>query len=63
MITVGATLDLEDRVSAVDIARLASKACGGQGGGGRTDFAQAGGSNPSGISTALEEISAYINSK
>ncbi len=63
MITVGATLDLEDRVSAVDIARLASKACGGQGGGGRTDFAQAGGSNPSGISAALEEIAAYINSK
>ena len=63
MITVGATLDLEDRVSAVDIARLASKACGGQGGGGRTDFAQAGGPNPSGISAALEEIAAYINSK
>ncbi len=63
MITVGATLDLEDRVSAVDIARLASKACGGQGGGGRSDFAQAGGSNPSGISAALEEIAAYINSK
>ena len=62
IIATGVTADLHDRISAVDIVRLASKACGGHGGGGRVDFAQSGGSNPTGISAALEEIKSYLSS-
>ena len=62
VIATGVTADLHDRISAVDIVKLASKACGGQGGGGRVDFAQSGGSNPSGISAALDDIESYLSS-
>ena len=62
VIATGVTADLHDRISAVDIVKIASKACGGQGGGGRVDFAQSGGSNPSGISAALEDIKSYLSS-
>ncbi len=63
VIAVGVTKDLKERISAIDLARLASKACGGQGGGGRPDFAQAGGTNPSGIPSALAEIKSYISAR
>ncbi len=42
-VAVGVTDDLKDRRSAVDLVRIAAAAVGGQGGGGRPDFAQAGG--------------------
>ncbi|WP_439532388.1 alanine--tRNA ligase [Polymorphobacter sp.] len=42
-VAVGVTDDLSATRSAVELVRLASAALGGQGGGGRPDFAQAGG--------------------
>jgi alanyl-tRNA synthetase len=42
-VAAGVTDDLTARVSAVDLARAAAAALGGKGGGGRPDFAQAGG--------------------
>lgn len=43
VIAAGVTSDLTERLSAVDLVRAASEALGGKGGGGRPDFAQAGG--------------------
>ncbi|MEM8868754.1 MAG: alanine--tRNA ligase [Pseudomonadota bacterium] len=42
-IAAGVTEDLTDRVSAVDLVRVAAEAMGGKGGGGRPDMAQGGG--------------------
>jgi len=42
-IVVGVTDDLTDKISAVELVRLAAVALGGKGGGGRADMAQAGG--------------------
>ena len=42
-IVVGITKDLLSRINAVDVAREVSKILGGKGGGGRADFARAGG--------------------
>ncbi|HWY62135.1 MAG TPA: alanine--tRNA ligase [Rhizomicrobium sp.] len=42
-IVVGVTDDLTQRISAVDLVRVAAEALGGKGGGGRPDMAQAGG--------------------
>ena len=42
-IVVGITKDLLSRINAVDVAREISKILGGKGGGGRADFARAGG--------------------
>ncbi len=47
--------DLTDRFKAVDIARRLGKILGG-GGGGREDFAQAGGRDPEKIEEALKEL-------
>ncbi len=63
MIATGVTSDLTQRLSAIDIAKIASQACGGKGGGGRTDFAQAGGSDPSKIPQALQDIKSYLSNK
>ncbi len=49
-VAVGVTDDLTGRMTAVDLVRLASAALGGQGGGGRPDFAQAG--DPDGAKAA-----------
>ncbi|WP_375617222.1 DHHA1 domain-containing protein, partial [Bartonella sp. AP58NXGY] len=40
---VGVTDDLTDKLNAVDLVRILSNVLGGQGGGGRSDMAQAGG--------------------
>jgi len=42
-LAVGVTDDLKDRFSAVELVKAGSAAVGGKGGGGRPDFAQAGG--------------------
>ena len=62
-LVVGVTDDLTERISAVDLVRVGSKAVGGKGGGGRPDMAQAGGpEGPRGaaalkaIEVALEEV-------
>ena len=40
-------------ISAVDIVKTAANKLGGKGGGGRPDFAQAGGSSMDGVTTAI----------
>ncbi|NYZ11887.1 alanine--tRNA ligase [Azospirillum sp. RWY-5-1] len=55
-IVVGVTPDLTDRVSAVDLVRAGAEACGGKGGGGRPDMAQAGGPDGSLAAAAIEAI-------
>ncbi len=49
----GVTKDLTDRCRAGDLVKLAAEQVGGKGGG-RPDMAQAGGSDPSGVSRALD---------
>jgi alanyl-tRNA synthetase len=55
-IAVGVTADLAGAVNAVDLVRLGSEALGGKGGGGRPDFAQAGGPDAGKADAALAAI-------
>jgi len=55
MLTVSVSNDLTSKISAVEIVKLISPLING-GGGGRPDFAQAGGSLPAGLDKALEEV-------
>jgi len=59
-IVVGVTKDLTDKYSAVDLVKIASRAVGGQGGGGRPDMAQAGGPDASKLSQAFEDVKKAI---
>ena len=55
-VAVGVTDDLTDKVSAVDLVRVAAAEVGGKGGGGRPDMAQAGGPDGSKAEAALEAV-------
>ena len=57
---VAVTPDLTERLSAVDLVRVASVALGGKGGGGRPDMAQAGGPDGSKAAEAIEAVAAAI---
>ena len=57
---VGVTKDLTDKYNAVDLVKIASAALGGKGGGGRPDFAQAGGSDASKASDAVNAVKEKI---
>ena len=59
-IAAGVTSDLTGRVSAVDLARAASEALGGRGGGGRPEMAQAGGPSAEGAEEALAAAAALL---
>ncbi len=59
-IVVGVTADLAARFSAVDLVKVGSAACGGAGGGGRPDLAQAGGPDAASAPKALEAIAAAL---
>lgn len=59
-IIVSITPDKTDKHDAVGIARNLSQILGGKGGGGRPDFAQAGGSDPSKINQAIETLNKLI---
>ncbi len=59
-VAVGVTDDLKGERSAVDYVRIASAALGGQGGGGRPDFAQAGGPDAARASEAVAAVRAAI---
>ncbi len=61
-VVVGVTDDLTDRISAVDLVRLAAVSVGGKGGGGRPDMAQAGGPAGNKTSQALKAIEAALSS-
>ena len=59
-VSVGVTDDLTERVSAVDLVRLAAAALGGQGGGGRPDMAQAGGPDGANAAEAIGAVRAAL---
>jgi len=55
-IAVGVTSDLSKKYNAVELVKLGSKVIGGTGGGGRNDFAQAGGNLPEKIEKSFQNI-------
>jgi len=60
-IAVGVTSNLASKYDAVKFVKIASELLGGKGGGGRKDFAQAGGTNKSKIDDAFKAIIGKIN--
>jgi len=58
---VGVTKNLENKFDAVKLVRAGSEIIGGKGGGGRNDFAQAGGTLPDKIEDSFESIKTIIN--
>ncbi|TRO89457.1 alanine--tRNA ligase [Glycocaulis profundi] len=61
-LAVGVTDDLKGRVNAVDLVRAGAEAVGGKGGGGRPDFAQAGGPDGEKAQAALDAIRQALTS-
>lgn len=59
-VAAGVTADLTDRLSAVDLVKVAAAALGGKGGGGRPDMAQAGGVDIGGAQAAIEAVEAAM---
>ena len=59
-VAVGITSKLTKKYDAVSLVKIASEVLGGKGGGGRKDFAQAGGSNKNKIKEAFEALSKKI---
>ena len=51
---------MTDKYNAVNLVRAAALVLGGQGGGGRADMAQAGGTDVSKISEAIEKVKSMI---
>jgi alanyl-tRNA synthetase len=61
-LVVGVTDDLTGTNSAVDLVRVGAEALGGKGGGGRPDFAQAGGPDGAKADAAIAAIEARLGS-
>ncbi|MGB0921907.1 MAG: alanine--tRNA ligase [Alphaproteobacteria bacterium] len=59
-VATGVTDDLIDRISAVDLVRAGAQACGGKGGGGRPDMAQAGGPDGDKAHEAIAAMKALV---
>jgi alanyl-tRNA synthetase len=59
-VAAGVTDDLTDRISAIDLVRVAAEALGGKGGGGRPDMAQAGGADASRAPEAIAAARALL---
>ena len=57
---IGVTDNLTNKYDAVKLVKLGSEAIGGKGGGGRADFAQAGGNDSSKIDEAFKKIKSLI---
>ena len=57
---VGITDNLIEKYDAVKFAKLGSEIIGGKGGGGRKDFAQAGGTDPRKIDDAISKLKEII---
>ena len=60
-VAVGVTNKLTKKYDAVALVKIASEVLGGKGGGGRKDFAQAGGINKDKIEEAFQILSKKIN--
>ena len=60
-VAVGVTNKLTKKYDAVALVKIASKVLGGKGGGGRKDFAQAGGTNIDKIEEAFKTLSKKVN--
>jgi alanyl-tRNA synthetase len=60
-LAVGVTQKLSKKIDAVDLVKIGSEIIGGKGGGGRADFAQAGGSIIEKIDESFEKIKSLIN--
>ena len=60
-VAVGVTNELTKKYDAVSLVKIASEVLGGKGGGGRKDFAQAGGTNKDKIEDAFNTLSKKIN--
>ena len=58
----GVTKDLVGRVKAGDLVNMVAQQVGGKGGG-RPDMAQAGGSQPENITSALDSVSEWLTDK
>ena len=59
-LAVGITEKLTDKYDAVKFAKLGSEIIGGKGGGGRKDFAQAGGQDKNKIEEAFKKIKTLV---
>ena len=59
-IAVGVTKKLTDKFDAVQFVKVGSEIIGGKGGGGRKDFAQAGGQDHSKIEEAFQKLKTLI---
>ena len=59
-LAVGVTDKLTKKYDAVKFAKIASEIVGGKGGGGRPDFAQAGGTTPDKIEEAFAKLKTLI---
>ncbi len=61
-IAAGVTKDRMDKVPAGELAKLVATACGGKGGG-RPDFAQAGGTDPTKLDAALALVADFVRTR
>jgi alanyl-tRNA synthetase len=59
-VAVGVTDDLKDKLSAVDLVKVAVETLGGKGGGGRPDMAQGGGPNADKAQDAIDAVRAKL---
>ena len=60
-VAVGVTIKLTKQYDAVTLVKIASEVLGGKGGGGRKDFAQAGGANIGKIEESFKTLCKKIN--
>ncbi len=61
-LAAGVTRDTIDRIKAGDVIHAVAEQVGGRGGG-RADFAQAGGTNPDALDKALASVSAWVTER
>ena len=59
-VAVGVSQDLTTKYDSVNLVKIASEILGGKGGGGRTDFAQAGGVDQNKIDEAFNKLKSLI---
>jgi alanyl-tRNA synthetase len=61
-LAAGVTRDITERIKAGDVIRPVAEQVGGKGGG-RPDFAQAGGNNPAGLDAALASVAGWVSAQ